>query len=277
MNYYETKQISDNFFLIYEKYAEDCLLAMGLIIGTEKAALIDSGMGVFGSELYDVVRGLTDKPVINILTHGHPDHIAGSVLFQEVYMNERDEPQIPRLARDRRLGDVKMFSHNDSAVMAYAEEHCLECSGFRYKNVDAGDRFDLGGITLEILALPGHSLGSVAIYNRADGYAMVGDAFSERVPASSLPSLDSFREMADGIQTFLDTVPDNAALYGGHGREPVSRSLIGELLQAARELAEKQVENDENVFLPMSPIPNQKKHTFGRVGITYNPAILCVG
>ena len=274
MNYYETKRIFDNFYLIFENYAEDSCLTMGLITGAEKAALIDSGMGVFGTELREVVHGLTEKPVVNILTHGHPDHIAGSVLFHEVYMNERDEPQIPRLARGRRLGDVKMFSHNDPAIMAYAEEHCLDCSGFRYKPMNAGDHFELGGVTLEILTLPGHSLGSVAVYNRAGGYALVGDAFSERVPASSLPSLDSFREMADGIQIFLKTVSEDATLYGGHGRKPVSRSLIGELLQAAREISERRVDNDEDVFLPMSPVPNQKKHSFGRVGISYNPAIL---
>lgn len=271
---YETKQVKDNFYLIFENYAPDSQLVLGLIIGQKKAALIDSGMGVFGDELRDVVRGLTDKPVVNILTHGHPDHIAGSVLFDEVYMNQRDEPHIPRITKEKRLGDTKMFSRNDPEVLAYAEAHCLDCSGFQYKNVDDGDKFDLGGVTLEIFKLPGHSLGSIAVYNRLDNYAMVGDAFSERVAASALPSLESFKDMADAIQAFMAAVPESATLYGGHWREPISWELVMDEFLCAQELAQGKVEHDEDVYLPIAPIPNQKKHVHGRVGISYNPAIL---
>ncbi len=276
MNIYQTEKVSDSLWLIREHYAEDSALVLGLVIGEEKAALIDSGMGLFGTELRELVSGLTDKPTVNILTHGHPDHIGGSVLFDEVYMNERDENQIPRLSKESRMRDAGMFSHKDPELLAYAEAHCLDCSGFQYKNVQNGDTFDLGGITLEILKLPGHSLGSVAVFNSADGYCFVGDAFGERIPASSIKSLEAFAEMADAIQAFTEKVPADTTLFGGHWKKPLSREIILNEMSCARELSLRQTENDEDVCMPMSPIPNQKKHSHGNVWISYNPAILNV-
>ncbi len=274
MNIYQTEKVFDNVWLIREHYAEDSALVIGLVVGEEKAALIDSGMGVFGSELRDVVNSLTDKPIVNLLTHGHPDHIGGSVLFEEVYMNERDDDQIPRLAKEGRLGDVKMFSHNDEKVLAYAREHCLDCSGFQYKNLRDGDVFDLGNVKLEILALPGHSLGSVAVLNRKDNYCFAGDAFSDHVPASSVASLEAFQEMADGIRRFMEQVPENAALYHGHWLRNITWEIIRDEQACAQELADRKTEYDEDVYMPIAPVKNQKKHMHGSVWISYNPAIL---
>ncbi len=271
---YETRQVSPSFYLIFENYAPGSQLTMGLVIGQEKAALIDSGMGVFGEELKEVVTQLTDRPVVNILTHGHPDHIGGSVLFDEVYMNERDESHIPRLTKEKRLQDTRMFSHGDEEVISYAKAHCLDCAGFHYRNADEGDVFDLGGVKLEIFKLPGHSLGSIAVFNRGENFAMVGDAFSERVAAAALPNLASFERMAEAIAHFLSEVPEDAALYGGHWREPVKREVVLDELACARELSQGKVDSDEEIYLPMAPIPRQRKHVYGRVEISYNPAIL---
>ncbi|MCD8367058.1 MAG: MBL fold metallo-hydrolase [Clostridiales bacterium] len=274
MEYFSHRQLNDHVWLIQEHYAEDSSLVMGLIVGTRKAALIDSGMGVFGPGVYEEVKKLTDKPALCICTHGHPDHIAGSVLFDEVYLNERDLDQVGRLAPEKRLFDTGMFSHGDEEVLAYAREHILDCSSFHSKNVDEGDSFDLGGITLEIFKLPGHSKGEIAVYDRLDNLVFSGDAFSAHVPASSLKSLEEFQEMADGIERFLRVIHADTAVYHGHTTEPVSHQLMLDELQAAREIAEGKTNADTDEYNPISPVPYQKKHTAGLAAITYNPAIL---
>ncbi len=274
MEYFSHTQLNDHIWLLQEHYAEDSSLVMGLIVGAEKAALIDSGMGVFGPGVYEEVKKLTDKPVLCICTHGHPDHIAGSVLFDEVYLNERDLDQVGRLAPEKRLFDTGMFSHKNEAILAYAREHILDCSGFHSKNVDEGDSFDLGGITLEILKLPGHSKGEIAVYDRMDNLVFSGDAFSDHVPASSLKSLAEFQEMADGIQRFLSAIHADTAVYHGHRTEPVSHQLMQDEMQAAREIAAGQTDADIDEYNPISPVPHQKKHVAGQAAITYNPAIL---
>jgi glyoxylase-like metal-dependent hydrolase (beta-lactamase superfamily II) len=62
---------------------------MYLIEGKEKAALIDTGVGV--GDLKPFIRELTDKPLIVLVTHGHVDHALGAVSFDEVYMSHIDE------------------------------------------------------------------------------------------------------------------------------------------------------------------------------------------
>lgn len=49
--------------------------AMFLLEGDEKALLIDTGTGVF--DIPELVRQLTNKPVMVALTHGHIDHAGG--------------------------------------------------------------------------------------------------------------------------------------------------------------------------------------------------------
>lgn len=275
MEHYTIQKIKETLYIIHENYAEDSALEIGLLPGQDTALLIDSGMGVFGSELRNIVKQITDKPIKVLCTHGHPDHIAGSVLFDDVYMNERDESQLARLAPERRLGDIGMFSHDNAEVMKYAKENCIDCSGFRYKNIDDGDTVDAGGLKVEVIKLPGHSMGSLAYYNREDNYAFVGDAFGKQIPASSMTSLSQFRVMGDCIKNFRDAIRDDTMLYAGHkNMNPISDDIILDLMHCCYEIAEGKVEKDEDIYMPISPVPNQKKHIYGAAAITYNPKIV---
>lgn len=58
---------------------------MYLLEGSEKALLIDTGYGA--GNLRAFVEKLTDKPIIVVNTHYHPDHAAGNGEFEEVYMS----------------------------------------------------------------------------------------------------------------------------------------------------------------------------------------------
>ena len=57
---------------------------VSLLIGPEKAALIDTGCGI--GNLRQAVAELTDKPVIVINTHTHFDHLGGNRQFGEIAM-----------------------------------------------------------------------------------------------------------------------------------------------------------------------------------------------
>jgi len=60
-----------------------------LVIGDERAALIDTGNGL--SDLPTGIEEITDLPVIVINTHGHYDHIHGNYFFDTSYMPATDD------------------------------------------------------------------------------------------------------------------------------------------------------------------------------------------
>ena len=70
-NYYIPHLIGENIYHIYEPGG----VYTTLIIGNEKALLIDTGYG-YGN-LREAVARLTDLPLIVANTHGHFDHVGG--------------------------------------------------------------------------------------------------------------------------------------------------------------------------------------------------------
>ena len=67
-----------------------CILDAGnssfyVVEGEEKAAVIDTGITA-GAKILPVIRELTDKPLLLVITHAHPDHMYHIDEFDEVYM-----------------------------------------------------------------------------------------------------------------------------------------------------------------------------------------------
>lgn len=127
-----------------------------VVIGKEKAAVIDTMNG--GEDVYALVRTITDLPLILINTHGHPDHIGGNHFFEEAYIHEKDVPMIDFFTRPEvkdRLPKIHL--------------------------VKEGDSFDLGGLTLEVFELSGHTLGSILLLLREDRILFTGDAINHHL------------------------------------------------------------------------------------------------
>jgi glyoxylase-like metal-dependent hydrolase (beta-lactamase superfamily II) len=100
-DWFKVYEIAANLFVFYEpRHYEQTLV--NLIIGRERAALIDTGCGI--GDLRKAVKAVTDKPVVVINTHTHPDHLGSNYQFGDVAMF--DHPLAHRVAengRDARL------------------------------------------------------------------------------------------------------------------------------------------------------------------------------
>ena len=79
-----------------------------------------------------------------------------------------------------------------------------------------GDVVEVGNCRLEVLAVPGHSPGSIALYDRQGGTVIVGDAlFHEAVGRTDLPGGD-FQTLMNSIRSKLYTLPDKTRVLSGH-------------------------------------------------------------
>lgn len=84
--------------IAYKTYAinDYGMSAMFLLVGEEKAMLIDTGVGL--TDIVKTVQEITDTPFFTVLTHGHGDHIGGCEQLEEMYIHPADK---------------EMYLHND--------------------------------------------------------------------------------------------------------------------------------------------------------------------
>lgn len=278
MNFYNVIPGEGSLTLITERYQPDQGMGMTLYLveGAERAALVDSGMGV-AQNLRQVVEGLTDKSVDCILTHGHPDHAGAAPLFDKVYMNEGDVPLLPvSLSPERRLGDVEHSTHNDPEIMAFCRANYVDCSEFSFENFENGHIFDLGGVTLEAVHVPGHTAGSMALLNRKENYVLLGDAVNPRTAlVASFGDGSVLRRYRDGIQYLCANINEETRVYTGHSVTPLDHAILYDMAQAAQEVIDGKREDDvpsQSMFAKRIEASGKRmfEHTCGKVILVYN-------
>ncbi|MBQ0109520.1 MAG: MBL fold metallo-hydrolase, partial [Clostridiales bacterium] len=67
---------------------EDSGVRFFLLVGNEKAILIDSGMNTKNAK--ELAEGLTNLPLSLVNTLSDPDHVSGNAAFESFYMTESD-------------------------------------------------------------------------------------------------------------------------------------------------------------------------------------------
>lgn len=198
-----------------------------LVIGEEKACVIDTMNGY--NDLHKAVRKITDKPIVVVNTHGHPDHIFGNIYFDEAFINPKDLPL------------AEMF-----AKMPEFVEEC-EKHGFKmppFKEIKGGDVIDLGGKTLEVYELPGHTPGGILLLLKEDRILFTGDAVNHHLwmqldGCSSMPELV---KALDGVM-FLEEKADY--ILHGHAQDFDDISLLHCLRNGAQEIADGKTADDK--------------------------------
>ena len=81
------------------------------------------------------------------------------------------------------------------------------------------EKLRLGKEVLEVLAVPGHSPGSIALYSPDGGFVITGDAlFNQGIGRTDLPG-GNHKTLIESITKRLFTLPPETMVYPGHGPE----------------------------------------------------------
>lgn len=140
-----------------------------LVIGNERAALIDTGYGI--GDLKGFVSKLTNLPLDVYITHGHVDHASGAGQFEQVHMNLLDLP----LFQEHTTVDFRkqmIRKHTDLEI----PDDAYIPSDTKFIDLKDGETADLGGVTLKFIHVPGHTHGIMVPICSEDRIAFFGDA-----------------------------------------------------------------------------------------------------
>ena len=166
---YPYREIAPKVYMINEFNVADCYL----LVGTERALLIDMGVGL--GNLRAFVQRLTGGlPLDVVATHGHVDHIGGRGQFPRVSVQKEDVGIIGRVTVPYR----KAFF----ALQRQAAPYGVKAKDIRpgeYHSeplpMHEGQVFRLGGKTVSVTHVPGHTRGSVCLLAEEDRLLFTGD------------------------------------------------------------------------------------------------------
>ena len=236
-----------------------------LVVGEERAVLIDTGMGV--ADVRALVASLTDRPVTVINSHAHWDHIGGNRLFAghaEILIHEAEATALAA-----GVGNVKLRA-------AFAPEHLrgplpdgFDVEAVAFPPVAAtgtlrgGEVFDLGGRSLEVLHTPGHSPGGIVLFDRANGVLFGTDvAYADDLYAFGQDAdLGAYRAT---MARLAELAPTLRTVYSCHGESPMAPALLPRMRDALDEVAAGRT--------PAAVADGVARHVFDGFGVLARPA-----
>lgn len=143
--------------------------------GEDKVLLLDTGFGLLDLKRL-VGRLCPGKEIVVVNTHAHGDHNSGNGQFDRVYVGRQDA-DVSRRDMDPKTRQ-QFFEHflkNEPRLAGRDLTHWHPIAPREIVELADGDVIDLGGVCLEVLETPGHTVGSICLFDRENGYLFTGD------------------------------------------------------------------------------------------------------
>lgn len=175
-DWYEYDTLGDGVSLIREtQHDPEWRCNIWHVHGRDRDLLIDTGLGL--RPLAPILATMTDRPVTAVCTHCHYDHAGGMCQFDDriAHVAEAEAYEHPtrhNIVADDFFVDAMVWQspYPDFA----AETWCMKPAPLT-GHVDDGDLIDLGDRVFQVLHVPGHSPGSISLWEPETGILFTGD------------------------------------------------------------------------------------------------------
>ena len=228
-SWFEVYKVAPAVLAIYEPHQSEETISY-LIIGDKRALLFDTGMGI--SDLKKITRALTPLPVAVLNSHTHDDHVGSNWQFDTIYAMDTDftrknaqgsrEDAQAEIAPDQICGalpqgfDPKSYVTRPWKITSYVRD---------------GDRIDLGGRTLEVIATPGHTPDAISLLDRENALLFTGDTYYPATIWLYRPETN-LDEYAASIRRLAALAPEVKTILGAHNIPVAPPSVLPRLVTA---------------------------------------------
>jgi len=267
----------------YEIGEFDCA-SIFLLVGDEKAMLIDTGVGI--GDLKGFIRTLTDKPLMVCYTHNHVDHVGGAGAFETGYIHPRDFENFSTgggigLSVEGRIGYIKFIAEREKGDYPYDLAVDVTEWGPQPKLFPLQDEqvIELGNRKVIVYACPGHTAGSITLLDEGSRSLFMGDACNCNLglgggqPGSS--RFVSIEKALSYLKRLADMKDRYDRYYNGHyDFRPLGKPLGEDVLPDAITACEQIMAGTANVVVKPASLPNAPVRSFalvGRTQVAFNP------
>ena len=192
--WFERASLADGITHIWEPHVP-ALLRCNIwhVRGRDRDLVVDTGMGI--ASLREFAQDILERPATAVATHTHIDHIGGHHEFDRCLVHSSEFAGLCTCSGAFTLADAD-FDPFDMASLRFPAVPGYEIAGpvvdalpspnfdlSSYKlrpaahvePIEDGDIIDLGDRQFEVLHLPGHSPGSIGLFEKATGTLFSGD------------------------------------------------------------------------------------------------------
>jgi hydroxyacylglutathione hydrolase len=273
----------------YEIGEFDCA-SIFLLIGDEKAMIIDTGFGI--GDLKGFIRTLTDKPLMVCYTHNHIDHVGGACAFDHAYVHPQDMLDFATgggigLSMEKRLLDIRWIAERQKGAYPYNLAEDLTEWGPCPPLYPLEDEqiIELGNRKVTVYACPGHTPGSIAFLDENSRSLFVGDACNCNLGLGGSERgshrFTSIEKALFYLRRLQNLHPEYDNYFNGHyDFRPLGIPLGEDVLLDAITACEQIVAGTAKVEIRpghMPPFTPRHIVTIGRANVSFNPDGICEG
>lgn len=205
MRHVKIEKVKENFYSI-----EQVGVRSFMFVGEDRVLLVDTGFP--DSDILEEIRKFTDLPMEVVFTHGDWDHVGESAPIEKKYLHP---------------AEMDYYMQNNDKNMELLP-------------IWEGDLINIGQYVLEVVHLPGHTPGSIALFERNQRFMLTGDCIKTG-PIFMFGYGRNFQAFYASMKKLKKLSANIDIFYACHNNREVATDIVDDLIIGARKMIDKEL------------------------------------